>query len=81
MKKQRAKLEPKPDDGHFRLKPELVFGDADKSLIEAEGDTSFFGGIGGIEKRTNEENELLESAPFDDVLSERTDYRGGKNAF
>jgi len=81
VKKQRAKLVPKPDDGNFRLKPELAFDDVNKSLIEPEGDTSFFGGIGGIEKRTNDENELLESAPFDDVLSERTDYRVGKNAF
>lgn len=58
QKKQRAKLEKeKPEDGHFRLKPELVFDDADKSLIDADGDTSFFGGIGGIEKRGLEETD------------------------
>ena len=57
QKKQRPKLEEKPEGGHFRLKPELIFDDAEKSLIDADGDTSFFGGIGGIEKRGPEEND------------------------
>jgi len=58
----------------------LVLNDPDKSLIEGEGCISFFGEIAGIEKLTNDDNELLDSIPFEDDVSERTSDRVGEKA-